>query len=61
MVEENRKIWLIKNFQTLNKNDKKKPKDALNFLVPENILKKSWGIHTIEKNFLTKWQIEEEN
>ncbi len=34
---------------------------ALNFLALEGTLKKSWKIHILVKNFLTQWEIEEEN
>ena len=38
-----------------------KPKDSLDFLAPEGVLKKSWVIHALVKNLLTQWGTKEEN
>lgn len=43
------------------KNCKRKPKNALNFLVSESTLKKSKKRYTLMKNFLTKRKTEEQN
>ncbi len=38
-----------------------KPKDALNFLASKGMLKKSWKIPVLVKNFLTQWETKKEN